>query len=159
MKSGNRFQQWGCWTGRLILGGVFMYAALVKIGSPQEFADSIAAYRILPFSVINLLALGLPLFEFTCGLLVLTGFFFRVGVLGILGLLAVFITAFAFTLLRGLSVDCGCFGTHSWFDSNPWIVLIRDGLLLGISVLLYGFDIRKHQVRDTLWPSKNAGKC
>jgi len=141
----NRFQQWGCWTARIILGVVFIYAAVLKIASPQEFADRIAAYQILPLAVINLLALGLPLFEFACGLLVLTGFFFRVGVLGILGLLVVFIVAAVAALFRGLSIDCGCFGPHLWFGSNPWVVLIRDGILLGIAVFLYDCNIRKRQ--------------
>jgi len=138
-----QFQQGAYWTGRLVLGVVFIYAAVLKIGSPQEFADSIAAYQILPFPVINLLALGLPLFELACGLLVLTGFFFRVGVLGVLGMLAVFSAATVIALLKGLSIDCGCFGAHTWLDSDPWMVLLRDGILLAIAVFLYGWPIRK----------------
>jgi len=139
----NRFQAWGYWAGRLVLGIVFIYAAILKIASPQEFADSIAAYQILPFTVIDLLALGLPLFELACGLLVLSGFFFRTGVVGIIGLLAVFVGASITAQLKGLSIDCGCFGAHSWLDSNPWMVLIRDGLLLGLAVFLYDRHIRK----------------
>ncbi len=145
VKGANRFQPWGDRMGRLILGIVFIYAAMVKIGSPQEFADSIAAYQILPFPVINPVALGLPLFEFACGLLVLTGFYFRIGVLGILAMLAVFIAALELALLRGLSVSCGCFGAHSWLDSDPWVVLIRDLILLGIAVFLYVGKIRKRR--------------
>jgi len=137
-----RFQQMVFWLGRLVLGTVFIYAALLKIASPREFADSIAAYQILPFSAINLLALGLPLFELACGLLVVTGFYFRVGLLGILALLAVFIIAFVLALLRGLSVDCGCFGAHSWFDASPAVVLVRDGLLFGMAALLYRHHLR-----------------
>ena len=141
VKSETRFQQWAYRIGRLILGVVFIYAAVLKMASPKEFGDNIAAYQILPFAAINLLALGLPLFEFACGLLVLSGFFFRVGVLGLLGLLTVFVVATVTALLRGLSVDCGCFGAHSWLNSDPWVVLIRDGILLGIAVFLYGHDI------------------
>ena len=139
----NRFQAWGYWAGRLVLGIVFIYAAILKIASPQEFADSIAVYQILPFTVIDLLALGLPLFELACGLLVLSGFFFRTGVVGIIGLLTVFVGAAITAQLKGLSIDCGCFGAHSWLDSNPWMVLIRDGLLLGLAVFLYDRHIRK----------------
>ena len=132
-----RLPYWGYWLGRLLLGLVFIYAAALKMASPQEFADSIAAYQILPFTVINLAALALPLFELSCGLLVLTGFFLRVGLLGLLGLLVVFAAATIAALLRGLSVDCGCFGPHSWFDTAPWVVLLRDGILLAITAFLY----------------------
>ena len=142
---GNRFQRGIYWTGRLLLGAIFIYAAISKIGSPQDFADSIAAYQILPFSVINLLALGLPLFELTCGFSVLTGLFLRTGIFGILAMLALFIGALAIALLRGLSIDCGCFGAHSWLDSNPWAALFRDGILLGFGVFVYGYSLRKVQ--------------
>ena len=130
-------RQWLYWIGRLILGAVFIYAAILKIGSPQDFADSIAAYQILPFSVINLLALGLPLFELVCGLSVLTGLFIRIGSLGIFALLVIFTGALTIAQLRGLSIDCGCFGAHSWLDTNPWMALIRDGALLALIGFVY----------------------
>jgi uncharacterized membrane protein YphA (DoxX/SURF4 family) len=142
-RSSSRFQQWGSWTGRIVLGAVFIYAAVLKLASPQEFANHVAAYQIVPNPGVNLLALGLPLFEFACGLLVLTGLFIRVGALGLGGLLAVFIAAAASAWLRGLSIDCGCFGARSWLDSNPPFILIRDGLLLGLCVFLYVFDARR----------------
>jgi putative oxidoreductase len=141
---GNRFWQAGVWMARFLLGTVFIYAAMTKITSPQDFADSIAAYQILPFSVINLLALGLPFFELVCGLLILTGFFIRISTLGILAMLAVFMGALGFELLRGLSVDCGCFGAHSWLDTTPWLALIRDGILLALAIYVYGYSFSRH---------------
>ena len=149
---GMRFQEWGYWTSRIILGAVFIFAATSKISSPQEFADSIAAYKILPFPAINLLALGLPLFEVVCGFLVLTGFFLRIGLLGVLGSLAVFISALITVLIRGLSIDCGCFGGHSWLDSNPWITLLRDGNFFVLAVFAY-----RHALKLTLQPRTLSG--
>ncbi len=122
-----------------------MYAAVLKLASPAEFADSIAAYRILPDSVVNLVALGLPVFEFACCLLVITGLFSRVGILGILGLLAVFAVAMVNSLLKGLPVECGCFGPHSWLNSDPWIGLVRNGILGCIAACLYGCEIGRRQ--------------
>jgi len=147
-----RCQQWGYWMGRFLLGAVFIYAAILKISSPQDFADSIAAYQILPIVVINPFALGLPFFELVCGLLVLTGFFLRVGVLGILSMLIIFIVALAASLLRGLSINCGCFGMHSWFDSNPWIALLRDACLLVISILIYRYHLTEAEAANRLSP-------
>ena len=133
----NQTGKWICRIGRFLLGAIFIYAAISKIGSPQDFADKIAAYQILPASAINLLALGLPPFELICGLLVLSGFYMRIGALGILGMLSLFAAALGIALFRGLSIDCGCFGGHSWLDGNPWIALTRDLFLLGLAVVVY----------------------
>jgi putative oxidoreductase len=140
-----RSQQWTYRVGRLLLGAVFIYAAIFKMGSPQDFADSIAAYQILPFSVINVLALGLPFFELACGLLVIVGLFLRPAILGILVMLFIFIGTLIIALFRELSIDCGCFGAHSWLDSKPWFDLFRDGVLLAITVFVYKYSISNSQ--------------
>jgi putative oxidoreductase len=134
-----RFEQVSIWAARILLGAVFIYAAMTKIMSPQDFADSVAAYQILPFSVINLLALGLPFFELVCGLLIIIGLFLRIGVLGILTMLAIFIVAQSVGLLRGLSIDCGCFGAHSWLDTNPVMALLRDSIFLAMAIYVYKY--------------------
>lgn len=52
------------------LAAVFFYAGIDKLRDPLEFADSIAAFAILPATLISPLALGLPIFEVVCGVLV-----------------------------------------------------------------------------------------
>ena len=128
---------------RTVLGLIFIYAGILKIVSPQEFGDSIAAYQILPDSFINLVALGLPPFEIACGLMVLTGYHLRVGSFGILLMLAVFMVALGSALIRGLSIDCGCFWADSWFESNSWIALSRDFMLLLFATFLYTNSLRR----------------
>ena len=128
---------------RTVLGLIFMYTGTLKMVSPQDFGDSIAAYQILPDSVINLVALGLPPFEIACGLMVLTGYHLRVGSFGILLMLAVFMLALVSALIRGLSIDCGCFGADSWFESNSWIALSRDLLLLLFAIFAYTNALRR----------------
>ena len=142
LEARSQFQPWIRWLVRFILGGIFIYAAIIKIASPLDFADSIAAYRILPYSIINPFAWGLPFFELACGLLVLTGFLERLGLLGIIGVLVVFIVALGLALVRHLSIDCGCFGHHAWIDTNPWTALIRDVVLLGIASSAYLYSLR-----------------
>ncbi len=142
----NRTEKWICGGGRILLGAIFIYAAVLKIYSPQDFADGIAAYEILPAAVINILALGLPLFELVCGLLVLSGFCLRVGALGILGMLSVFTGALGIALVRGLSIDCGCFGANSWLDMNPWMALCREVILLAVAGVVYRFGQRPGKV-------------
>jgi uncharacterized membrane protein YphA (DoxX/SURF4 family) len=135
---------------RLIVGGVFVYAGILKMSSPLEFADEIAAYQLLPASAINPLALGLPFFEITCGLLVMAGFHIRIGSTGISAMLLMFMGAIALALKKGLLIDCGCFGGHSWFESNLWVALGRDGLLLLLAAFIYRHSLLKEQEQHTL---------
>ena len=135
---------------RLIVGGVFVYAGMLKASSPLEFADEIAAYQLLPSGAINPLALGLPFFEIICGLLVLAGFHIRIGATGISAMLLVFTAAIGLALKKGLQIDCGCFGGHSWLESNLWVALGRDVVLLLIAVFIYRHSLLKAQQQHAL---------
>jgi hypothetical protein len=49
-------------------------------------------------------------------------------------LLAVFTAAVAAVLMRGIDIECGCFGTGS--GPVSWLTLLRNLGLLGAAVLL-----------------------
>ena len=130
--------RWLAWGLRILLAGVFLYAGIEKLGSPQLFADSIATFRLLPDVLINPLALGLPFFEITIGGLLFSGRWFRVAALGAVAMTAVFIIAFASASVRGISVDCGCFGSnHAKSREQIFIALERDVLLSAAALVLY----------------------
>jgi len=114
----------------LALGAVFIYAGIDKIRDPLDFADSIAGFGILSGAFINPLALALPPFEIACGLLLLWPPARRVGVLAIALLSVMFFAALLSALLRGLTLDCGCFGIGA--PSRP-----RMWLELGLNVLMF----------------------
>ena len=122
---------------RFALGAIFIYAASRKLVAPQEFADDIAAYHLVPDSIISLMALGLPLFELACGLFLLTGYFCATGLLSIISMLVLFLTAVLVAVVRGLPIECGCFSGQSWLDANPGATLLRDGTLLAGAVYAY----------------------
>jgi putative oxidoreductase len=122
---------------QFVLGAIFIYAATLKIAAPQEFADNIAAYHLVPNSIIGPMALGLPLFELACGVFLVTGYFCMTGLLSIIGLLVLFAVAVLFAVVRGLPIECGCFGVQSWFDASPLAALLRDGALLAGAVYTY----------------------
>jgi uncharacterized membrane protein YphA (DoxX/SURF4 family) len=134
------------WLGRGLLGFLFVYAAMEKLSSPRDFAEAIAAYQVLPAPLISIVALGLPVFELACGALVLSGFYMRVGVLGMTTMLLVFNGALLLARVRGLAIDCGCFGGHSWLDAPGWISFARDGVLLLMAIMLYRVaGVQTHQ--------------
>jgi putative oxidoreductase len=135
--SDNRRQTYLVLAVSLAMAGIFIYAGIDKIRDPLQFADSIAAFGILPAVFISLMALALPPFEIACGLLMLGPRTRRIGALAIAILSAMFFTALASALLRGLTLDCGCFGTGAPSRSRMWIELVLDITLFASALLAY----------------------
>jgi putative oxidoreductase len=131
----------------LILAAVFIYAGIDKMRDPLQFADSIAAFGILPAVFINLLALGLPVFEIACGLLLIGPRTRRVGAIAVVLLSAVFFTALASALLRGLTLDCGCFGAGAPSRPRMWIELALDAGLFSGALFVYLRSLADRSVR------------
>ena len=46
-------------------------------------------------------------------------------------------------ILVDRKVNCGCFATGSWLDSNPWLSLLRDAILLGLALFLYRYSLEE----------------
>jgi len=84
----------------LALAAAFIYAGVDKIQDRLQFADTIAAFRILPAALINLLALGLPPFEIACGLLLLGPPTRRVGALAVALVSVLYLSALSSALVR-----------------------------------------------------------
>lgn len=122
---------------RCALGGVFIYAGLVKMENPAAFADSVASFRVLPPFLISIFALGLPVFEVTVGLMVLVGIPRGVGALSVILLSGIFVFALAQALVRGLEVDCGCFGNGTPSIGKTWLALSRASVLGATAFWIY----------------------
>lgn len=122
---------------RWAIGAVFVYAGTLKLLAPQDFADSIAGFRLLSPLSINVLALSLPPFEILVGTLLLLGWRTRAASLAVLLMTTIFALALASALLRGLSVDCGCFGGGTASRWRTSLSLGRDLLLFGTAAVLY----------------------
>ena len=131
----------------LAVAAVFIYAAIDKIRDPLQFADSIAAFAILPAVLINLLAIGLPPFEIACGLLLLGPWTRRVGALAVAVVSVMFFTALASALLRGLTLDCGCFGVGAPSRPRMWLELALDAVLFSSALFVYLHSIARASER------------
>lgn len=117
---------------RILLGAVFIYAALLKIADPVAFAGSVAAYRILPYFASYLTAAVLPFLELFCGLLLVCGYRVRGSALIIAIMNLVFIIALSTAIVRGLDIDCGCF-KQGGAKTTPWTALLRDAVFLAMT--------------------------
>ena len=127
---------------RLILAAVFLYAGWVKLFSPLDFADSIASFQLLPTGIIMTVALALPFFEIVLGLLMLFKCTARIASLGMCLLIGLFISALFWAQIRGLKVDCGCFGSGAPSTTKTWIDLARDLFLGAMALTSYMMSAR-----------------
>lgn len=126
--------RWATLIGRLILGGVFLYAAYTKLIQPWTvFALAIDSYQLLPASAVLFVARWLPWFELALGLLLLTGFQLRYSATAASLLLAVFLGIMVRSYFKGLGIDCGCFGMGEALGPRT---LIRDGVLTAFAIAL-----------------------
>jgi putative oxidoreductase len=120
----------------LILGGIFIYAGVIKALDPVQFANDIDNYKMLPWFVTVRLALYLPWLEIFCGLAVIFRFLYRGGLSILTALIAVFIGATVVAKLRGLDITCGCFG-HASKNWNFSTHLVLDLLILLAALVLF----------------------
>ena len=135
---------------RIILAGIFFLAAYYKIVDPTAFGKSIWNYHILPAQTINIIALILPWLEVLVGIALLVGAYYRGAVLWANIMLAVFITALASTIYRGLDIDCGCFKAAASAVGPAWDQLYLDIGLLVLALYLIFSRARKWQLANLL---------
>ena len=127
---------------RLVVGGLFLYSGAVKLRAPQDFADSVASFQLLPIFLINPFALGLPMLEAILGALLLLKVWVRAAAFSVLGMTLMFALALGSALMRGIQVDCGCFGAGG---SSTWLSLGRDLLLVAAAGVLYLDQVKTHR--------------
>jgi len=115
---------------RIVLGLVFIYASIDKVVHPDQFAEIMQDYEILPNAVVNLAALWLAWIEVVLGVCLIAGVWVRAAALMVTGLTAVFIGGLAIAFTRGVGLHCGCFSTDPGGEARTWISLWQEGLLL-----------------------------
>ena len=122
---------------RVLVGGAFALAALLKLRDPGAFAEQIGNYQLLP-ELSNYIAITLPSIELATALVLIFGpRLWRQGAAFVFGgLLVVFTTAILRAWASGINLECGCFGVGST-QIGPWPVLRNLGLLGGILLGLY----------------------
>jgi len=133
------------WLGfgiRLIGAAVWIVAGAAKLPDLGAFAAQVDRYQLLPHVLAAPLAYILPFFEIFLGLYLALGLFVRASALAGTVLFAIFLAAQVQALARGLTLDCGCFGTLSQSAVGPW-TLLRDAALGLPTFLMLAFPARR----------------
>jgi uncharacterized membrane protein YphA (DoxX/SURF4 family) len=95
---------------RLGLAAVFLVSGALKAVDPAQTRIAVRAYELLPSGLVGPVATALPLVELALGTLLLVGAFIRWVAPASAVLLLVLMSAVVQAWVRGLSIDCGCFG-------------------------------------------------
>jgi uncharacterized membrane protein YphA (DoxX/SURF4 family) len=139
----NRFPTYLYHASRLLLGGLFLYAGLVKGADVTAFAGSVANYQLLPYSWNYLVAATLPYVETLAGVLLIANRRVRPSALVLGGLNLIFMAALISVIARGLDIDCGCFNPDASGKTSPQLALLRDAGIMVLVVLTYWLRSRR----------------
>jgi uncharacterized membrane protein YphA (DoxX/SURF4 family) len=143
---------------RVALAGIWLVSGGVKLADRIGTAVAVDAYDVLPTRFVPVVASVLPLFEIALGVLLLVGVGTRVAAVVSAALLVVFLAGLAQAWIRGLSIDCGCFGGGGAVapgETQYGLELVRD---LGFLALAGWLIARPHTLLalDALWNRESA---
>jgi putative oxidoreductase len=136
------------WIGRLVLGGIFIYAGYSKIFLPiihphppigvalSFFAMQVDSYQLLPPWGVNFVAHTLPFAEVVLGLLLLIGWRLRIWAVIVTLIMLGFFATVVRSYALGLQINCGCFA-----NPEPLTIktVFRDGSLAALALLMTVF--------------------
>lgn len=138
------------WIGRIVLGGIFLYAGIAKLTMPNAhlwpyiflklsvssnlmlFQQQVESYKMLSPEAAGFLAHTLPFVEMVTGLMLLIGWRLKIWAtlvtLILLGFLAVVTRAY----LLHMDINCGCFGTP---EKLTGMTIVRDAAMSVLALL------------------------
>jgi uncharacterized membrane protein YphA (DoxX/SURF4 family) len=161
------------WIGRLVLGGIFLYAGYSKVFLPnahlwpffvlkfsiamnlENFAQSVNAFKLLSPAGVSFVAHTLPFAEIALGLLVLIGWRLRIWASVLTLIMLGFFVVVTRAYLLHMNINCGCFATPEPIDLKK---VLEDAALsvLAVTMTVCAFiEARKpHPWLATEIPSK-----
>jgi uncharacterized membrane protein YphA (DoxX/SURF4 family) len=113
---------------RLVAAAIWLVAGIAKLFGLEHFRSQVAAYKLLPHSLVTPFAYGLPFVETFAGLYLLLGLLVAPAAVLTCVLMLAFLIAQAQAWARGLSLDCGCFGTLGHQRVGFWSIARDAGL-------------------------------
>jgi len=142
------------WIGRLVLGGIFVYAGISKIFFPNtnlwpmfvlkfsvamnlaSFKTQVESYKLLSPDAASFVANTLPFAEVGLGLLLLIGWRLRIWASMVSVLMLAFLGMVTRAYLLHMDINCGCFRTPEPVTVKK---IFEDGALAALAILMTVF--------------------
>jgi putative oxidoreductase len=136
------------WLCAGVVGLPLAASALTHLDNPYHFLSVIYGYRILPREVGPWVAALLPYFQLMIALFLFGGVSaWRAAFAWASLLFAAFTGILIATKIRGLNIDCGCFGSTSIADPiGPWTIARTAGLFL---ISMVGVYLSRRPIHET----------
>jgi uncharacterized membrane protein YphA (DoxX/SURF4 family) len=132
-------KEWLGLLARLVTGGVWIAAGVVKLPDPAQSVAAVRAYQLLPSWLVSPVGQLLPVIEIVVGAMLILGLLTRGAAVISAILFAAFIIGIASAWARGITIDCGCFGGGGYdpdaTSKYPWEIA-RDAALLLASLFV-----------------------
>ena len=152
------------WVGlasRLVVGGVWIWAGLIKLPDPGASVTAVRAYQLLPASAADAVGRALPMVEVVVGVCLVLGLLTRISAAVSALLLLAFIIGIASVWSRGIAIDCGCFGDgghdpHA-ISKYPWEIA-RDVGLLAASLLVVWLRRTPFALDNVIFPDRTEDR-
>jgi putative oxidoreductase len=143
------------WIGRLVLGGIFLYAGYSKLFLPNNnlwplfvlkfsismnisnFAIQVEAFKLLPPWGVQFVAHTLPFAEIVLGLLVLIGWRLRIWASFLTLIMLGFFVVVTRAYLLHMNINCGCFATPEPIGPRK---ILEDAALSALALLMTYFS-------------------
>lgn len=136
------------WLGtaaRLVLGIVWLVAGWAKVSDPRGFVQAVRPYDATPEWLSKAIGYGLPVFELAIGVLLVLGLITRAAAIASAALLTVFVIGIVQAAVRGIKLDCGCFGGGGGTTTSTHYIwdILRDVGLLVLAAFLIAWPITR----------------
>lgn len=146
------------WLGRLVLGGIFVYAGFSKLLMPNThlwpmfvlkfsismnislFADQVESYKMISHEASQTVAHTLPFVEIALGFLLLVGWRLRIWATAITFVMAGFLAVVTRAYLLHMDINCGCFGVP---ERLTGMTVVRDSLFTALALLMTVFTFQE----------------
>jgi uncharacterized membrane protein YphA (DoxX/SURF4 family) len=143
------------WLGRLVLGGIFLYAGYSKAFLPNHslwpffvlkfsvsmnlsnFAQQVDAFKLLPPWGVQFVANTLPFAEIALGLLVLIGWRLRIWAPILTVIMLGFFVVVTRAYLLHMNINCGCFATPEHIGPRK---ILEDAALSALALAMTYFS-------------------
>ncbi len=128
------------WIASMLVGCLFIFSGLIKLNDPLGFSYKLEEYfEVFHLVFLNPVAVGLSIFlcslEVILGVMLLTGFYAKKVMWGLLSLIIFFTFLTFYSAAFDVVKTCGCFGDA--IPLTPWQSFSKDLILLLLIIFLF----------------------